>query len=79
MIFMGANSLLRPLEGVGPENWDFLGPETASSESSSIWAHKSRDLLLQMHKNANYSNITPSPPPILYFLYSEGNTGYDTG
>jgi hypothetical protein len=29
-----------PLEGVGPENWDFLGPEMATSEASAIWAQK---------------------------------------
>jgi hypothetical protein len=27
-----------PLEGVGPENRDFLGPEMATSEASAIWA-----------------------------------------
>ncbi len=26
MILMGANPLLGPLEGVGPENLDFFGP-----------------------------------------------------
>jgi hypothetical protein len=27
MILMGANSLLGPLAGVGPENLDFFGPK----------------------------------------------------
>ncbi len=30
---MGANPLTGPLEGLGPENRDFLGPEMASSET----------------------------------------------
>jgi len=29
-----------PLEGVGPENRDFLGPEMATSKASAIWAQK---------------------------------------
>ncbi len=35
MIWMRANSLQGQLEGVGPKNWDFLGPEMATSEASS--------------------------------------------
>ena len=33
---MGANPLQGPLEGVGLENRDFLGPEMATSEASAI-------------------------------------------
>ncbi len=32
MILMGANPIRGPLEGVGPENRDFLGPEMTTSE-----------------------------------------------
>jgi hypothetical protein len=31
LILMVANQFRRPLEGVGPENQDFLGPEKATS------------------------------------------------
>jgi hypothetical protein len=34
----GGKHLRGPLEGVGPENRDFLGPEMATSEASAIWA-----------------------------------------
>jgi hypothetical protein len=40
MVLMRATSLQRALEGVGPENQDFLGPEMATSEASAIWAQK---------------------------------------
>jgi hypothetical protein len=43
MIFMRENPFRGPLEGVGPENRDFFGPEMATSEASAIWAQKSRD------------------------------------
>ncbi len=36
MILMGANPFRGPLEGVDPENQDFLGPEMATSEASTI-------------------------------------------
>ncbi len=29
-----------PLEGVGPENWDFLGPEMATLKIETFWALK---------------------------------------
>ncbi len=35
MILMRANPFRGPLEGVGPENRDFLGPEMATSEVTS--------------------------------------------
>ncbi len=38
MILMQANPLQRPLEGVGPENQDFLGPERPKTKASDIWA-----------------------------------------
>ncbi len=41
MVLRRATSLLVALEGVGPENRDFLGPEMATSEASAIWAQKS--------------------------------------
>ncbi len=34
MILMRENTFREPLEGVGPENRDFLGPEMATSEGS---------------------------------------------
>jgi hypothetical protein len=40
---MRANPLQGPLEGVGPENRDFLCLEMAMSETSDIWVQKSRD------------------------------------
>jgi hypothetical protein len=40
MILMRANPLQGPLEGVGPENRDFLGPETATRKANVIWAQK---------------------------------------
>jgi hypothetical protein len=43
MSLMRANPLQGPLEGVRPENRDFLGPEMAKSEACAIWAQKSRD------------------------------------
>jgi hypothetical protein len=43
MIFMRANTYRGLLEGVGPENLDFSGPEMAMGEESAIWAHKGRD------------------------------------
>ncbi len=43
MIFMQENPFRGPLEGVDPENEDFLGPEMAMSEASAIWAQKSLD------------------------------------
>ncbi len=43
MISCGQHPLQWPLEGVGPENRDFLGPEMATTEASAIWAQKSRD------------------------------------
>jgi hypothetical protein len=41
MVLMRATSLRGALEGVGPENQDFLGPEMATSAASAIWAQKS--------------------------------------
>jgi hypothetical protein len=45
MILMRANPLLRPLEGMGPENLDFLkvdsnekeGDQEGDSNSASVW------------------------------------------
>jgi hypothetical protein len=39
MILMGENAL-GPLEGIGPENRDFLGSEVATSKASASWARK---------------------------------------
>jgi hypothetical protein len=36
MILMWANRLQGPLEGVGPENREFSGPEMATSKASPI-------------------------------------------
>ncbi len=33
MILMGENPFLGPLEGVGPENRDFLGPEMTTAKA----------------------------------------------
>jgi hypothetical protein len=38
MIFMEKSLFLWPLEGVGPENRDFLGLEMPYSEARAIWA-----------------------------------------
>jgi hypothetical protein len=38
MILVRENPFRGPLEGVGPENRDFWGPEMATSEASAIWA-----------------------------------------
>jgi hypothetical protein len=46
MILMRATPLRGPLEGVCPDNRDFLGPEMAMSEASAICARKSRLELL---------------------------------
>jgi hypothetical protein len=43
MIFLQANPFREQVEGLGPENRDFLGPEMAMSEASVIWAQKSGD------------------------------------
>ncbi len=43
MMLMQTNPLKRHLEGVGPENRDFFGPEMAPSKAGAIWAQKSRD------------------------------------
>ncbi len=40
MVLRRATSLRGALEGLGPENRDFLGPEMAASEASAIWAQK---------------------------------------
>ncbi len=40
LVLRCATSLRGALEGVGPENRDFLGPEMATSEASAIWAQK---------------------------------------
>ena len=45
MILMRENPFRGPLEGVSPENRDFLGPEMAMSEASAIWAQKSQEFL----------------------------------
>ncbi len=42
MILKGENSFRGPLEGVGPENRDFLGP-MATSKASAILTQKSQD------------------------------------
>ncbi len=42
MILMRENPFRGPLEGVGPENRDFFGPEMATSEASAVWALESR-------------------------------------
>jgi hypothetical protein len=39
----GQHPFRGPLEGVGLENQDFMGPEMATSEASAIWAQKSGD------------------------------------
>jgi hypothetical protein len=36
LILMVANKFRRPLEGVGPENQDFLGPEMATSVTGTL-------------------------------------------
>jgi hypothetical protein len=36
MILMGENPIRGPLEGVGPENQDFFGPEMDMSDASAI-------------------------------------------
>jgi hypothetical protein len=43
MILLGANPFRGPLERVGPENRDFLGPDMPTRETSVFWAQKSRD------------------------------------
>ncbi len=40
MILLGANPFREPLEGVGAENRDFLGPDMATRETSVIRAQK---------------------------------------
>ncbi len=42
MVLRSATSLRGALEGVGPENRDFLGPWNCTSEASAILAQKSR-------------------------------------
>jgi hypothetical protein len=48
MVLRRATSLRGALEGVGPENRDFLGPEMATSEAIAISAQKSRELPLPL-------------------------------
>jgi hypothetical protein len=43
MILFGGNPFRGLLERVGPENRDVFGPDMATSETSDIWAQKSRD------------------------------------
>jgi hypothetical protein len=47
MILMRANLLQGGLEGVGPENRDFLGPEMGTSEASAKWAPAVRSIFVQ--------------------------------
>ncbi len=42
MILMRENPFRGPLEGVGPKNQDFFGPEMATSKVSAIWAQNSQ-------------------------------------
>jgi hypothetical protein len=42
MVLRRATSLRGALEGVGPENRDFLSPEMATGDTIAIWAQKSR-------------------------------------
>ncbi len=39
----GENTFWGPLEGVGPKNRDFFGPEMATSKVCAIWARKQPD------------------------------------
>jgi hypothetical protein len=48
---MGANPLLEPLEGVCPENQDFLGPEMATAPSPHQSLHSCSKM--QVHKTTN--------------------------
>ncbi len=57
---MRANPLQGPLEGVRPENRDFLGPEMAKSEACAIWARKSRDLQVPPCPMARIMDLPPS-------------------
>jgi hypothetical protein len=43
IILLWANPFRGPLEAVGPENYDFLCPEMAMSEASTILVQKSQD------------------------------------
>jgi hypothetical protein len=63
MILIGENPFRGPLEGVSPENQDFLGPEMATSKARAIWAQKSRDF--------QFTNVlcqTNSPVILLSFF-----------
>ncbi len=66
MVLRSATSLRGALEGVGPENRDFLGPEMATSEASAIWAQKSRDksgLTYVYNVNIVYGNLKSDKCP----------------
>ncbi len=52
MVLRGATSLRGALEGVGPENLDFFGPWSGTSEASAIWAQKT--IMYKRHKNNWY-------------------------
>ncbi len=56
---MRANPFREPLEGVGPENRDFLGPEMATSEASAIWAQKKSRSLFWI------------PVVLIYYFYTD--------
>jgi hypothetical protein len=58
MVLRRATSLRGALEGVGPENRDFLGPEMATGETIAIWAQKS--LCTEVH-NLFISLSTSTP------------------
>ncbi len=53
MILMRAYPLQRPLEGVSPNNRDFLGPEMATSEASAKWAPAVRSIFVQNNLEIN--------------------------
>jgi hypothetical protein len=53
MILMRANPLQGPLEGVSPNNRDFLGPEMGTSEASAKWAPAVPSIFVQNNLEIN--------------------------
>jgi hypothetical protein len=53
MVLRGATSLQRPLEGVGPENRAFLGPEMARAKRVPF-GPKKVEIKYKRHKNNWY-------------------------
>jgi hypothetical protein len=73
MILMRANPLLGPLEGVGPENRDFLGPKQVSFSGPTLsnvprnWIFPHQNHYVPLHINNRYINSYFHPDFVYLF------------